>query len=205
MSRRKRAKASSSNKTAPVEMNYNNSATNKNMLYSPYQGQNNSDSVYMDGSRITSNAFVAGSTGVDAEKHRDDDMMMNPSYNKTMSTATVAETMEVVFNYVPNLSDEIFLYVGDPVIVKMKFDDGWGYGFNMTTKMEGSFPLACVAPFDREGGAAHAPSGSERGDEWIDGSGASISRNSFSIRKRVSSMYASDFGNGYRNSEYSNN
>jgi hypothetical protein len=65
--------------------------------------------VYMDGSRITSNAFVAGSTGVDAEKHRDDDMMMNPSYNKTMSTATVAETMEVVFNYVPNLSDEIFL------------------------------------------------------------------------------------------------
>jgi hypothetical protein len=47
-----------------------------------------------------------------------------------------------------------FTDVGDPVIVKMKFDDGWGYGFNMTTKMEGSFPLACVAPFDREGGAA---------------------------------------------------
>ncbi|KAI8825013.1 uncharacterized protein EV422DRAFT_488545, partial [Fimicolochytrium jonesii] len=56
----------------------------------------------------------------------------------------IAETMEVVYNYVPNLADEIYLYIGDPVIVKCKFDDGWGYGFNMTTKQEGSFPLACV-------------------------------------------------------------
>ncbi|KAI9094985.1 hypothetical protein DFS34DRAFT_582584, partial [Phlyctochytrium arcticum] len=60
----------------------------------------------------------------------------------------IAETMEVVYNYVPNLSDEIYLYIGDPVIVKCKFDDGWGYGFNMTTKQEGSFPLACVAPYN---------------------------------------------------------
>ncbi|KAI8819028.1 uncharacterized protein EV422DRAFT_489051, partial [Fimicolochytrium jonesii] len=58
----------------------------------------------------------------------------------------IAQTMEVVYNYVPNLVDEIYLYIGDPVIVKCKFDDGWGYGFNMTTKQEGSFPLACVAP-----------------------------------------------------------
>ncbi|TPX58970.1 hypothetical protein PhCBS80983_g02816 [Powellomyces hirtus] len=60
----------------------------------------------------------------------------------------IAETMEVLYNYVPNLVDEIYLYIGDPVIVKCKFDDGWGYGFNMTTKQEGSFPLACVAPYN---------------------------------------------------------
>ncbi|KAJ3023851.1 hypothetical protein HKX48_000539 [Thoreauomyces humboldtii] len=60
----------------------------------------------------------------------------------------IAETMEVLYNYVPNLVDEIYLYVGDPVIVKCKFDDGWGFGFNMTTKQEGSFPLACVAPYN---------------------------------------------------------
>ncbi|KAI9352507.1 hypothetical protein DFJ73DRAFT_347858 [Zopfochytrium polystomum] len=118
------------------------------------------------------------------------------------------ETMEVVFNYVPNLSDEIYLYVGDPVLVKCKFDDGWGYGFNMTTKMEGSFPLACVAPYLTEsadggaGGAGGAGGGAgNRGDFWIDGAGARVERASFSIRQRGSSMYGppagfAGFGNG---------
>lgn len=63
----------------------------------------------------------------------------------------IAETCEVIFNYVPNLSDEIYLYVGDKVIVKVKFDDGWAMGYNMSTKQEGSFPLACVAPFSSNG------------------------------------------------------
>lgn len=58
------------------------------------------------------------------------------------------ETMQVLYNYVPNLQDEVYLYVGDPVIVKAKFDDGWALGFNLTTKQEGSFPLACVGPFN---------------------------------------------------------
>jgi hypothetical protein len=87
----------------------------------------------------------------------------------------------------------IVIDVGDPVIVKMKFDDGWGYGYNMTTKLEGTFPLACVAPFDR----------SERGDQWEDGSGASMSRSSFSIRKRESSMYGPDnSAAAYRDSRF---
>lgn len=62
----------------------------------------------------------------------------------------ISETMQVMYNYVPNLSDEIYLYVNDPVIVKTKFDDGWAFGYNMTTKQEGSFPLACVGPYDKE-------------------------------------------------------
>ncbi|KAJ3394324.1 hypothetical protein HDU92_007014 [Lobulomyces angularis] len=60
----------------------------------------------------------------------------------------VADTMQAIYNYVPNLSDEIYLYIGDPIIVKNKFDDGWALGYNMTTKQEGSFPLACVGPFN---------------------------------------------------------
>eukprot|EP00842_Homolaphlyctis_polyrhiza_P001127 jgi/Hompol1/2014/HPOL_001211-RA len=56
------------------------------------------------------------------------------------------ETMQVIYDYSPNLFDELELHAGDNVIVKCKFDDGWGFGFNMTTKAEGSFPLACVAP-----------------------------------------------------------
>ncbi len=64
----------------------------------------------------------------------------------------ISETMQVIYNYVPNLSDEIYLYVNDPVIVKTKFDDGWAFGYNMTTKQEGSFPLACVGPYDKDNG-----------------------------------------------------
>jgi hypothetical protein len=67
------------------------------------------------------------------------------------------ETMQVLYNYVPNLQDEIYLYVGDSVIVKAKFDDGWALGLNITTKQEGSFPLACVGPFNNgQGGAGQA-------------------------------------------------
>ncbi|KAJ3183799.1 hypothetical protein HDU87_005915 [Geranomyces variabilis] len=76
----------------------------------------------------------------------------------------IAETMEVMYNYVPNLVDEIYLYIGDPVIVKCKFDDGWGFGFNMTTKQEGSFPLACVAPYNSNREVA-APAGEDDGAE----------------------------------------
>ncbi|KAL2911264.1 DOMON domain-containing protein frrs1L [Polyrhizophydium stewartii] len=63
-----------------------------------------------------------------------------------MENVQIAETMQVVYDYTPNLFDELELHVGDNVIVKCKFDDGWAFGFNMSTKQEGSFPLACVAP-----------------------------------------------------------
>lgn len=63
----------------------------------------------------------------------------------------VSETVKVLYEYTPNLFDEIQLHVGDTVLVKHKFDDGWAFGFNMTTKQEGSFPLACVTPYDGPG------------------------------------------------------
>ncbi|KAJ3279172.1 hypothetical protein HDU76_009598, partial [Blyttiomyces sp. JEL0837] len=87
--------------------------------------------------------------------------------------------------------------VGDPVIVKCKFDDGWGYGFNMTTKMEGSFPLACVSPYLNNNDNGQAP---QRGDEWQDGSGSNVNRASFSIRQRQSSMYGPPAG--FRESQF---
>ncbi|KAJ3279039.1 hypothetical protein HK104_001828 [Borealophlyctis nickersoniae] len=98
----------------------------------------------------------------------------------------IAETMEVIYNYVPNLSDEVYLYVGDPVIVKCKFDDGWAFGFNMTTKQEGSFPLACVAPYNTP-----RPSTPERRE-----GGASR------ISARVSSLYVPNNGGGGGGGKY---
>jgi SH3 domain len=72
-----------------------------------------------------------------------------PSDNDTQ--VQIAETYEVIYNYVPNLSDEVYLYVGDKIIVKCKFDDGWALGYNMSTKQEGSFPMACVDEFSQGG------------------------------------------------------
>ena len=37
--------------------------------------------------------------------------------------------------------------MGDEVEVINKFDDGWALGRNMTSGKEGTFPLACLAPF----------------------------------------------------------
>ncbi|KAJ3216285.1 hypothetical protein HDU67_009720 [Dinochytrium kinnereticum] len=102
------------------------------------------------------------------------------------------ETMEAVFNYVPNLSDEIYLYVGDPVIVKCQFDDGWGYGFNMTTQQEGAFPLACVAPYGTNESGQRNTLGGESVNFPVANNatgGADPSRSSFTIRQRQSSMF----------------
>jgi hypothetical protein len=52
---------------------------------------------------------------------------------------------KVVQAYFPHLIDEIQLNMGDIVIVKAKFDDGWGFGLNITTESEGSFPLNCLS------------------------------------------------------------
>ncbi|KAJ3104978.1 hypothetical protein HDU96_008755 [Phlyctochytrium bullatum] len=90
----------------------------------------------------------------------------------------IAETMEAVYNYVPNLSDELQLYVGDAVLVKCKFDDGWAYGMNMTTKEEGSFPLACLSGY------------AEPVDAGYEGSQRPISEApSERVRQRMSSIY----------------
>lgn len=87
----------------------------------------------------------------------------------------IAETYEVIYNYVPNLSDEVYLYVGDKIIVKCKFDDGWAIGYNMSTKQEGSFPMACVNSFANDARSTYKPE--------------SMAADENSIRQRGSSLY----------------
>ncbi|KAI9351583.1 hypothetical protein DFJ73DRAFT_831304 [Zopfochytrium polystomum] len=120
-----------------------------------------------------------------------------------------AETMEVVFNYVPGMEDEVYLCVGDPVLVRVKFDDGWGYGVNLATQMEGTFPLACLAAIsparlrelreEEQGGRGNA---TER-DTWTDGAGRNMDRQSFNVGTRVSSMLGpNSYGNYGQEGDY---
>ncbi|KAJ3204307.1 Sorbin and SH3 domain-containing protein 2 [Entophlyctis luteolus] len=55
---------------------------------------------------------------------------------------------KVVYDFAPERSDEIELRVGQDVIVTKKFDDGWGYGRNITTGSKGNFPLDCLASYN---------------------------------------------------------
>lgn len=60
------------------------------------------------------------------------------------SVIPIADTMRVTFAYKANLSDELTLNLDDKILVQNRFDDGWGFGLNLDTNQEGSFPLSCV-------------------------------------------------------------
>ncbi|KAI8618261.1 hypothetical protein BC830DRAFT_964559 [Chytriomyces sp. MP71] len=46
-----------------------------------------------------------------------------------------------VYDYAPAQSDELEAFVGDKIIIKTEFDDGWAFGFNTRSRKEGHFPL----------------------------------------------------------------
>jgi len=52
----------------------------------------------------------------------------------------------VVHNFNPNKEDEIKLRIGDGVIIRLAFDDGWAYAFNRNTGVVGMIPIICVKP-----------------------------------------------------------
>ncbi|KAJ3022819.1 E3 ubiquitin-protein ligase sh3rf3 [Thoreauomyces humboldtii] len=50
----------------------------------------------------------------------------------------------VVYDYAPQLIDELELRKGDLVEVWASYDDGWGKGTNVRTGNKGTFPMPCV-------------------------------------------------------------
>ncbi|KAJ3298425.1 hypothetical protein HK104_010755 [Borealophlyctis nickersoniae] len=51
---------------------------------------------------------------------------------------------KAVAAHIPGLPDEIEVSIGDEIAVQKRFDDGWMYGRNMTTKQRGVFPGGCL-------------------------------------------------------------
>ena len=54
------------------------------------------------------------------------------------------KVFEVVIEHIPQLPDEVKLNIGDLVEVKQVFEDGWAYGINTATKIDGTFPVNCL-------------------------------------------------------------
>jgi len=54
----------------------------------------------------------------------------------------------VIHPYNPMIEDEIKLNVGDIILIQDIFNDGWVHGINCTTNTEGTFPVACISPYE---------------------------------------------------------
>ncbi|KAJ1562675.1 hypothetical protein HK096_005726, partial [Nowakowskiella sp. JEL0078] len=61
-----------------------------------------------------------------------------------IGNAGMFKTMKVVYEYVPQLQDELRLNFGDIVLVTHIYDDGWAAGNNLVTGEIGAFPFMAV-------------------------------------------------------------
>ncbi|KAJ3081863.1 Sorbin and SH3 domain-containing protein 2 [Rhizoclosmatium hyalinum] len=66
------------------------------------------------------------------------------------TTPAKAEPQEkastAIYAYEPQASDELALRVGDQIVTLQEYDDGWGYGRNLSSGgQEGVFPIDCIA------------------------------------------------------------
>ncbi|KAJ3387244.1 Sorbin and SH3 domain-containing protein 2 [Entophlyctis sp. JEL0112] len=98
-----------------------------------------------------------------------------PASNGGATTAVKAgETYLVAEDFDPENPDEIELRVGDKILVKKTYDDGWCTGQNMVTNQTGLLPVDCLAGF----GAGPKP---------VKPDGKKLQK------QRVSSIYDADF------------
>ncbi|KAJ3233419.1 hypothetical protein HDU81_002278 [Chytriomyces hyalinus] len=65
----------------------------------------------------------------------------------------------VAFDFVPSMNDEIELRVGDQIDLQQEFDDGWGFGFNTNTQLQGVLPLDCLLGYGEPGFSAGGTGG----------------------------------------------
>lgn len=53
----------------------------------------------------------------------------------------LSEQYRAIRSYKPENNDEIELLLGDIVVVKKKYADGWAWTYNLSSMMEGLVPL----------------------------------------------------------------
>jgi hypothetical protein len=73
-------------------------------------------------------------------------ILMRGRWKRNSTSKDTAQKVFTVFRkHTPEYIDEIELNLGDAVIIKESFDDGWAFGLNITTNNQGSFPLICLS------------------------------------------------------------
>ncbi len=70
--------------------------------------------------------------------------------NKEVSFLPINHAYKSTLPWSPKHLDEIKLHVGDIVCVKKCFSDGYSYGRNVTTRVEGIFPTSCLSSMEEK-------------------------------------------------------
>ncbi|KAI8821162.1 uncharacterized protein EV422DRAFT_529431 [Fimicolochytrium jonesii] len=72
--------------------------------------------------------------------------MKDTSKDRTAADGSTSTKHKVVYDYTPQLIDELELAKDDVVEVWASYDDGWGKGLNTRSGNKGTFPMACLEP-----------------------------------------------------------
>ena len=80
-------------------------------------------------------------------KNRNLEKYMDPKLLNPDGLATFNKHI-VIHPYNPIIEDEIKLNIGDIILIQDIFNDGWVHGINCTTNTEGTFPVACITPYE---------------------------------------------------------
>ncbi|KAH9245523.1 hypothetical protein BASA81_016987 [Batrachochytrium salamandrivorans] len=84
---------------------------------------------------------LTSATLSDMDKPEDATDPADPSYSELNDLF-----MRVFAPYEPTMPDELLLNVDDTILVYRAYDDGWAFGRNISTSMNGVFPVACAEP-----------------------------------------------------------
>ncbi|KAJ3251043.1 Sorbin and SH3 domain-containing protein 1 [Chytriomyces hyalinus] len=63
---------------------------------------------------------------------------------KPQDESILGQQHRAVFEFTPELDDEVAVRVGDTIILLKEFDDGWAFGKNARTGQSGLFPIDCI-------------------------------------------------------------
>ncbi len=79
------------------------------------------------------------------------DTMSRPFVNLDRDTIAVANSnptsrrVYALEDFEPNMNDEMRVKYGDEIILQNEYDDGWAFGVNVHSRLDGMFPMAIVS------------------------------------------------------------
>lgn len=69
----------------------------------------------------------------------------NRSHTSPVTDDEILARVIASHEYIPQLADEMEMLVGDIILVITEYDDGWSFGYNTRTGIEGAFPGSFVS------------------------------------------------------------
>jgi len=124
---------------------------------------------------INSDSFTVRSITKDSHIYQNSRSKLS---KKDVSFLPINHAYKATLPWTPKHLDEVKLSVGDIVCIKKCFSDGYSYGRNVTTRIDGVFPTCCLSSMDESIDQAAI-------EEWVN-SGM------IKTKKRTTSLFLND-------------